>query len=162
MTARGLRLVSNRSHSAPYGVYNITTAITEAISDELKESFEDRDAIDLALRKIKPLSLYGKQYPIERYRPIVDSITQEAVRAMSLSIGGKYRFDNVVLVGGGAHLFKRALKEAFPKQRLQEVAEPIYANVRGYQRAGMDRVKAGSHFDAEASEGVSGDRNEAV
>ena len=162
LTARGLRLVSNRSHSAPYGVYNITTAITEAISDELKESFEDRDAIDLALRKIKPLSLYGKQYPIERYRPIVDSITQEAVRAMSLSIGGKYRFDNVVLVGGGAHLFKRALKEAFPKQRLQEVAEPIYANVRGYQRAGMDRVKAGSHGDAEAPEGVSGERNEAI
>lgn len=140
LCARGLRLVSNRSHSAPYGVYNITSLIAEAIAAKIGESYEDRDAIDLALRKQKPLTLFGEQHPIERYKPIVDSIAQEAVRAMSLSIGGKYRFDNIVLVGGGAHLFKRALRDAFPKQRLQEVAEPIYANVRGYQRAGMDKL----------------------
>jgi plasmid segregation protein ParM len=140
LCARGLRLVSNRSHSAPYGVYNITSLIAEAIAAKIGESYEDRDAIDLALRKQKPLTLFGEQHPIERYKPIVDSIAQEAVRAMSLSIGGKYRFDNIVLVGGGAHLFKRALRDAFPKQRLQEVAGPIYANVRGYQRAGMDKL----------------------
>ena len=144
LCARGLRLVSNRSHSAPYGVYNITSLIAEAIAAKIGESYEDRDAIDLALRKQKPLTLFGEQHPIERYKPIVDSIAQEAVRAMSLSIGGKYRFDNIVLVGGGTHLFKRALREAFPKQKLQEVAEPIYANVRGYQRAGMDKLNGRS------------------
>jgi plasmid segregation protein ParM len=140
LCARGLRLVSNRSHSAPYGVYNIANQIADAISAEIGESYDDRDAIDLALRKLKPLTLFGEAHRIERYKPIVESIAQEAVRAMSLSIGGKYRFDNIVLVGGGAHLFKRALREAFPKQRLQEVSEPIYANVRGYQRAGMDKL----------------------
>ncbi len=145
LCARGLRLVSNRSHSAPYGVYNVASLIADAISAEIGESYDDRDAIDLALRKLKPLSLFGKAHPIERYKPIVESIAQEAVRAMSLSIGGKYRFDNIVLVGGGAPLFKRALREAFPRQRLQEVSEPIYANVRGYQRAGMDKLGIQSH-----------------
>jgi plasmid segregation protein ParM len=140
LCARGLRLVANRSHSAPYGVYDVTSRIAEAITAEIGETYDDRDAIDLALRKLKALSLFGKPLPVERYRPVVESIAQEAVRAMSLSIGGKYRFDNIVLVGGGAHLFKRALKEAFPRQRLQEVAEPIYANVRGFQRAGMDKL----------------------
>lgn len=140
LCTRGLRLVSNRSHSAPYGVYNITSLIAEAISAKLGVSYDDRDAIDLALRKQKPLTIFGEAHPVERYKPIVESIAQEAVRAMSLSIGSKYRFDNIVLVGGGAHLFKKALREAFPRQKLQEVLEPIYANVRGYQRAGMDKL----------------------
>jgi plasmid segregation protein ParM len=152
LCARGLRLVSNRSHSAPYGVYNITHLIAEAISAKIGESYEDRDAIDLALRKQKPLTIFGESHPIERYRPIVDSIAQEAVRAMSLLIGGKYRFDNIVLVGGGAHLFKKALREAFPKQRLQEVSEPIHANVRGYQRAGMDKADGLSNATAAPSQ----------
>ncbi len=140
LCARGLRLVANRSHSAPYGVYNITSLIAEAISAKIGETYDDRDAIDLALRKQRPLTIFGETHLIERYRPIVDSIAQEAVRAMSLSIGGKYRFDNIVLVGGGADLFKKALREAFPRQKIQEVTEPIYANVRGFQRAGMDKV----------------------
>jgi plasmid segregation protein ParM len=153
LCARGLRLVANRSGSAPYGVYNITQRIAEAIGAGLGEPYEERDAIDLALRRQKPLTIFGEPHPIERYKPIVESIAKEAVRAMLMSIGGKHRFDNVVLVGGGAFLFKKALREAFPRQKIHEVAEPIYANVRGFQRAGMDRVNGkASDVSAHAQE----------
>ena len=153
LCARGLRLVANRSGSAPYGVYDITQRIAEAITAKFGVQYEDRDAIDLALRRQAPLRLYGEPHPIERYKPIVESIAKEAVRAMLMSIGGTYRFDNVVLVGGGAFLFKKALREAFPKQKIQEVAEPIYANVRGFQRAGMDKVNGqASEASAHAQE----------
>jgi plasmid segregation protein ParM len=153
LCARGLRLVANRSGSAPYGVYDITQRIAEAITSKLGVPYEDRDAIDLALRKQKPLRLFGDPHPIERYKPIVESIAKEAVRAMLMSIGGTHRFDNVVLVGGGAFLFKKALREAFPRQRIQEVADPIYANVRGFQRAGMDKMSGqASEASAHAQE----------
>ena len=42
------------------------------------------------------------------------------------------------LVGGGAFLFKKAVKAAFPKHRIHEVKEPMFANVRGFQLAGQN------------------------
>lgn len=141
LVASGLKLVSNRSFSAPCGVQDILRLIAESISAKIGEAYDDFDAIDLALRKQKALMLFGESHPIQRYKPIVDSVAQEAVRAMLSSIGGRYRFENIVLVGGGAPLFKKAVFSAFSKQqRIQEVAEPHYANVRGYQRAGMDKM----------------------
>jgi plasmid segregation protein ParM len=44
-------------------------------------------------------------------------------------------------VGGGTFLFKKAIKEAFPKHRILEVKEPMFANVRGFQIAGMNYVE---------------------
>jgi plasmid segregation protein ParM len=41
-------------------------------------------------------------------------------------------------VGGGAFLFKKAVKAAFPKHRIHEVKEPMFANVRGFQLAGQN------------------------
>ncbi len=45
---------------------------------------------------------------------------------------------NIVLVGGGAFLFKKAVKAAFPKHRIHEVKEPMFANVRRFQLAGQN------------------------
>lgn len=38
------------------------------------------------------------------------------------------------------YLFKKAVKEAFPKHRILEVKDPLHANVRGFQIAGMNHV----------------------
>ena len=53
-----------------------------------------------------------------------------------------------VLSGGGAHLFRKALRDAFKKQPVLELADPFYANVRGFQRAGVDRLRAQAPTDA--------------
>ena len=39
---------------------------------------------------------------------------------------------------GGTFLFRRAVKEAFPKHKIHEIKEPMYANVKGFQIAGMN------------------------
>jgi len=49
-----------------------------------------------------------------------------------------YSFQNSILVGGGAFLFKKAVKEAFPKHKIHEIKDPIYANVKGFQIAGTN------------------------
>jgi len=59
-------------------------------------------------------------------------------------------------VGGGAFLFKKAVKAAFPKHRIHEVKEPMFANVRGFQLAGQNyaaTAPAASH-DSGAGETV--------
>ena len=44
----------------------------------------------------------------------------------------------MILVGGGAFLFKKAVKEAFATHQILEVKDPMFANVRGYQIAGTN------------------------
>ena len=47
---------------------------------------------------------------------------------------------HIVLVGGGAFLYRKAVREAFPWHRIQEVREPVFANMRGFPLAGMNFV----------------------
>ncbi|MFY9327741.1 MAG: PRTRC system protein D, partial [Georgfuchsia sp.] len=49
-----------------------------------------------------------------------------------------HSLQNIILVGGGAFLFRKAVKAAFPKHRIHEVKEPMFANVRGFQLAGQN------------------------
>jgi plasmid segregation protein ParM len=53
-------------------------------------------------------------------------------------IGESYNVQHVILVGGGAFLFKKAVKEAFATHQILEVKDPMFANVRGYQIAGTN------------------------
>ena len=53
----------------------------------------------------------------------------------------------IVIAGGGSYLFKKTIREAFPQYRLQEVSEPMYANVRGYQIAGEAKVASKADTD---------------
>lgn len=152
LTARGLRLVANRSHSAQYGVHDVVSAICDAISREIGERYDEPHTVDEALRFGKRLTIYGKDHDIKRYVPIAEGIAAEGILALTNSIGGKYRFANIVLSGGGAHLFRKALRSAFKKQEVLELPDPFYANVRGFQRAGVDRLRAQASTDA--SEGA--------
>ena len=45
-------------------------------------------------------------------------------------------------MGVGAFLFRHAVKQAFPKHRIVEVKEPMYANVRGFQIADMNYARS--------------------
>lgn len=140
LTARGLRLVCGRSDSVPIGTHNVLESICRVISHAVNEPYDNREAVDLALRRIKPLTVYGKAMPIEQFRPMIEAHATEAARAMLHSLGPTSDIEHVVLVGGGAFLFKRAVKKALHQHRVHELDEPQFVNVRGFQRAGMDRM----------------------
>jgi plasmid segregation protein ParM len=81
-----------------------------------------------------------KPYDLSRAMPIVHSIAQQAVASMMRWIGDTHGFQNIILVGGGAYLFKKAIKEGFPRHKILEVKDPLHANVRGFQIAGMNHA----------------------
>lgn len=80
-------------------------------------------------------------------------IGQQAVASMLHWIGALYGFQNIILVGGAAYLFKKAIKEAFPKHNILEVKDPLYANVRGFQIAGMNYAQKLIAAQAAATQG---------
>ena len=153
LVARGMRLVQNKSHSVNRGVFDILQAIAAEIGHDIGTPYNDIDAIDLALRTGKNPVIYQKPYDISRAMPMAHSIAQQAVASMMRWIGASYSFQNIILVGGGAYLFKKAVKEAFPKHRILEVKDPLHANVRGFQIAGMNHVDKISSGTATAIQG---------
>jgi plasmid segregation protein ParM len=116
----------------------VLQAIANEISADIGTPYRDFDAIDLALRTGKSPMIYQKPYDIAPLMPMARTIAQQAVSSMMQWIDASYSFQNIILVGGGAFLFKKAVKEAFPKHKIHEVKEPMYANVKGFQIAGMN------------------------
>jgi plasmid segregation protein ParM len=80
--------------------------IAREVTRDIGANYRELDAIDLALRKERPLTLYGRPYSIEKFKPLALTVAHQAVGAMLSQIGDTQRFDNVVLAGGGAYLFK--------------------------------------------------------
>lgn len=140
LVARGMRLVQKQSHSLNRGVFDVLQVIATEISAEIGIPYTDLDAIDQALRTGKRLTIYQRQHDLSRLLPIAQTVAQQAVSSMMQWIGADYAFQNIILVGGGAFLFKKAVKGAFPRHRILEVKDPLYANVRGFQLAGMNYV----------------------
>ena len=130
--------MQKKSHSINRGMFDILQAIATEISDDIGTPYRDFDAIDVALRTGKSPVIYQKPYDMSRLMPIARTIAQQAVSSMMQWIEASYSFQNIVLVGGGAFLFKKAVKDAFPKHKIYEVKDPIYANVKGFQIAGMN------------------------
>jgi plasmid segregation protein ParM len=87
---------------------------------------------------------------------MIAPVAYDAVQSMLGTIGHKQRFEYIVVAGGGCHLFKKAIHDALPQYRLDEVSEPMYANVRGYQIAGQAKQapKAGVAPAVEASTAI--------
>jgi plasmid segregation protein ParM len=147
LVAKGMRLSHKRSHSIDRGVSHILQLIADDISEEIKVPYTDLEAIDLALRTGKSLTVYQKTYDMRRMRPMVEIVVQDAVAAMMNRIGSAYNVQHVILVGGGAFLFKKAVKSTFNNHQILTVKDPVFANVRGYQIAGTSYAQSllGTH-----------------
>lgn len=138
LVSRGMRLVQKKSHSLNRGVSDVLRAVASEISMEIGARYMDVDAIDEALRLEKPLILHQRPYDLSRLQRVVDKFAEQAVSSMMQWIDDPYSLRHIVLTGGGAWLFKQAVKAAFPKQKIQVLRDPMFANVRGFQIAGMN------------------------
>lgn len=142
LVARGMRLVQKQSHSFNRGMSDVLRALAAEITKRIGSPYRDYDAIDLALRSGKPPIIYQKPYDMSRHLPVAESIAQQAVSTMREWIEAPHSLQNIILVGGGAFLFRKAVKAAFPMHRIHEVKEPMFANVRGFQLAGQNYARS--------------------
>ena len=138
LVCRGMRLVQKQSSSINRGMSDVLRLLAAEISKDIGTPYRDYDAIDLGLRTGKAPIIFQKPYDMKRHLPLAESVAQQAVSTMRQWIETPESLQNIVLVGGGAFLFKKAVKAAFPKHRIHEVKEPLFANVRGFQLAGQN------------------------
>jgi len=141
LVARGMRQVQKQSHSFNRGMSDVLRLIAAEITKDIGSPYRDMDAIDLALRTGKQLVLFQKPYDIKRFMPMAEAVAHQAVSTMRQYIESPQSLQNIILVGGGAFLFKKAVKAGFPSHRIHEVKEPMFANVRGFQLAGQNYAR---------------------
>lgn len=138
LVTRGMRLVQKQSSSINRGMSDVLRLLADEISKDIGAPYRDYDAIDLALRTGKPPVIFQKSYDMKKHLPLAESVAQQAVSTMRQWIETPESLQNIILVGGGAFLFKKAVKAAFQKHRIHEVKESMFANVRGFQLAGQN------------------------
>lgn len=142
LVAQGMRLVQKQSHSINRGMSDVLRLIADAITKDIGTPYRDYDAIDLALRTGKPPVIFQKPYDMKHLMPLAESVADQAVSSMKEWLEAPHSLQNIILVGGGAFLFRKAVKAAFPRHRIHEVKEPMFANVRGFQLAGQNYARS--------------------
>ena len=158
LVARGMRLVQKQSYSFNRGMSDVLRLLAAEITKDIGSPYRDYDAIDLALRTGKQPMIFQKPYDMKRLLPLAETVAEQAVSTMKEWIEAPHSLQNIILVGGGAFLFRKAVKAAFPKHRIHEVKEPMFANVRGFQLAGQNYARSSmAATGKERAQGVSGE-----
>ena len=142
LVARGMRLVQKQSFSFNRGMSDVLRMLAAEITKDIGSPYRDYDAIDLALRTGKQPVIFQKSYDMKRLLPLAQTVAEQAVSTMKEWIEAPHSIQNIILVGGGAFMFRKAVKAAFPKHRIHEVKEPMFANVRGFQLAGQNYARS--------------------
>ncbi|WP_269106544.1 PRTRC system protein D [Massilia sp. TS11] len=142
LVTQGMQLIEKRSHSVNRGMFDVLHSITEGISRALGTQFRDYELVDQALRDGKKPVIFQREYDIAKHFPLARKITEQAVAEMLHYVGDAGDIQNIILVGGGAFFFRKAIKDAFPRHQIQEMKDPLFANVRGFQIAGTEFAKA--------------------
>lgn len=153
LVTRGMRLVQKQSSSVNRGMSDVLRLLAAEVSKDIGTPYRDLDAIDLALRTGKAPLVFQKPYDIKRLVPLAESVAQQAVSTMRQWLETPESLQNIILVGGGAFLFRKAVRSAFPKHRIHELKEPMFANVRGFQLAGQNLVNTAPAVACERPQG---------
>lgn len=142
IVAEGLKVIESRSDAVPLGMYQVTQALTGAISQKLGTQFNDWERVETALRAGKNPMVFGEEYSLNDVMPLAKKVAQEAITAMRQKIQDGSDIDKIIVAGGSAFFYMHALKEAFPRHKIHEMKESLFANVKGFQIAGMEIVAA--------------------
>lgn len=135
----GMRPVPQRSGHTEGGVSALLRRIASRISTQHDVQFGDLPALDRALAT-GYLTLFGSTMPIAEYMPDARPVLDKAMAALANSVGDGSDIHNIVVVGGGARLYLPAIQARFPKHPVVVAADPLFANVRGFQLAGEFQV----------------------
>lgn len=133
----GVKMVTTRSGAHNGGMSAILQGIAGAIGREIGEQIDDLLLVEEALRTGTAPLIYGKPYDITEHLKQAKSKAEQYIAVMMNNVGSTVGISNVILAGGGAAFFKDILQDKFPNHEIITATDPVFANARGFQRAGQ-------------------------
>jgi plasmid segregation protein ParM len=127
----------SRSGGTTKAMSEIIKAMAKAIAKEHGSNDETIFKIlDDAIRHNKTPRVFSKDIDLDKYISHATPVINQSVDALSNSVGDGADIDNIMLVGGGARFFKKAIENKFTKHNITTTSNSVYANVIGFQMAG--------------------------
>lgn len=137
LLANGNKIIEKKSDAHQGGVSRILNAIAESISKKIGKKYENYNAIDKALKRRK-LKISGKEESLDDHIKNTKSVIESPIIYMKNIIGDGSDVDNIILLGGGANIFEKTLRDHFKDHEIIVIEDPSFANVKGYQILGED------------------------
>jgi plasmid segregation protein ParM len=141
LLSNGEKVVENRSGAHTGGVSKVLRSISESISNKFGIKYENLGAVDKGLRRRK-LKINGEVEQLEEHIKNTLSVIQSSVNYLRNIVGDGSDIDNIILLGGGSHIYRRTIEQFYPKHELITLDEAQTANVRGFQLAGENYLRA--------------------
>jgi len=151
---KGLKPSEKRSGASLRGMSAVLRVIAEKMIADIAAGGTVSQLvrlIDAAITEDRPLRLHGRNVPLEPYLPVAAPLFEEAAQAIKNKVGAAIDIDVIIICGGGARLYAPALAAKFQQQSVVTLANPAFANVRGFQLMGWrlaqsaQRAAAGAH-----------------
>lgn len=140
----GNKVIEKKSSAHAGGVSKILNAIADSITKKIGKKYDNYNAIDKALRKRK-IRIAGKEEDLLEHIKNTKSVIESPIIYMKNMIGDGSDIDNIILVGGGASIFEKTIKEQYPDHNIVVIENPAYANVKGYQMIGEENYSKLKH-----------------
>lgn len=140
LLANGYKIIENRSSAHNGGVSKVLRSIGESISAKFNIKYDNLGALDKGLRRRK-LKINGEVENLEDHIKNTKSVLEGSVNFMKNIVGDGSDVDNIVLMGGGSHIYHKTISAFYPKHTVIVLEDAQAANVRGFQMFG-ERVVA--------------------
>lgn len=137
VVAFGTKVNNARSGAANGGMSAVLRVITDAIGKELNEQINDTHIVDEALREGRNPKFYGIEMDITSHIQKGRAEADLFVNKLVAKVGDGIDISNIIISGGGAEFFLKSLQKRFPRHKITTTPDPLYANVRGFCRAGL-------------------------
>jgi plasmid segregation protein ParM len=134
--ANGFTVDDHRSGGIPGGASQVCRRIANLISRDEGQQVDDIERIDKALREKTPFSLYGRDIDLAPYLELTAPIIADVATQIRNNVGSLSAVRSIILSGGGAALYRAAIRRAFPRVAIELIDSPCVANVRGFLLAG--------------------------
>lgn len=92
--------------------------------------------IDEYFYKNEPVYINGEQIDMNNFIPIIESTVERTYHAMMNSVKDLTNIENILLVGGGAKVYKPTIQKHFGGRKINTFKSQELANVLGYQTIG--------------------------
>jgi len=139
--SHGVKPIASRSGAVNGGLSAILSVIAAGVGKQFDAQITNVKRLDQALRTGTSLRLFGQEHDITHHISAGEAKAREFVAAMASRVGDGADVDNIILCGGGAHFFHALVREKYPRHNVVIARDPVFANLRGFQLAGEQRVR---------------------
>jgi len=134
--ARGLIPVKDDTRSVKHGAWEIEEHLRNALSGAYGPASVEELSRHELLRRARQsrLRVSGVPVPPQFLNQAIEWVAAKVVKEMRSLWGDANHIDRILIVGGGGALMADEIRRSYPRARLVNEVDPVYANVEGYRR----------------------------